>query len=601
MIEYTQEIVAAPLYIEEADGEMIRSFPMSCSLADKKVKQLEALLRVGQRLSSEMKLDRLLELILDETTGVMEAQRSSLFLVDEDKQEIWSKIAQASAEIRLPIGKGIAGMVAKTGKIINIPDAYADKRFNQDFDKRSGFRTRSILCVPIKNSDGDIIGVIQVLNKKQGVFDSLDEEMIMALTGSAAVAIDNARFHEASLNQERLKKDLEFARTIQEGFLPESPPKVPGWNFASKYRPAQEVGGDFYDFIPVSKDLMGVLIGDVSGKGVPAALYMARLMSDFRFYATGLSSPGDIMGQINQILVERSRRGMFVTLCYILIHLEEGNLTMVNAGHLSPLIRNNSGRVKPLEGSANTPLGIIEDQTFNEIHYKMEPGESLALITDGIIEAKNPKGTLFGEKRLNRIIASPFRSASKLSSLILDGVTRFAKGAAQHDDLTLVCFKRNKGAHKTVKAKEAGEGGKEDLVRLQIKSDPRYLALVRRNLEYLLVQDEVLDQDIRKIVLAVDEAAANVIRYAYGGAKDQVMDFEFNISAKWLTIRIRDYGQKPDPKKIKPRDLDDIRPGGLGTRFMREVMDDVDYDTSPETGTLLTMRKSRSSIKGGKR
>jgi sigma-B regulation protein RsbU (phosphoserine phosphatase) len=568
---------------------------------DKKVKELEALLRIGQRLSSEMNLDRLLEMILDETTSAMEADRSSLFLVDSEKQELWSKIAQASAEIRLPIGKGIAGAVAKTGKIINIRDAYADKRFNREVDKRTGYRTRSILCVPMKNVEGRIIGVIQVLNKKHGVFDDLDEEMLLALAGEAAVAVDNARYHQESLAQERLKKDLEFARTIQKGFLPSSPPRAPGWNFAAQYRPAQEVGGDFYDFIPLSEDQMGVLIGDVSGKGVPAALYMARLMSDFRFYATALSSPGEVVGQINQILVERSRRGMFVTLCYILLDLAEGKLTMVNAGHLSPLIRKSSGRVVPLEGTADTPLGILEDQTFAEIHSGLESGESLALITDGIIEAKNREGAMFGEKRLKRTMASDCRTASKSAGLILDGVIRFSKGAPQHDDLTLVCLRRHKRALKRGKGKKDGVKSKEDIIRLQVKSDPRYLALVRRNLEFMLVEDKVLDREIQKIVLAVDEAAANVIRYAYEGNKDQIIDFGFEISPEWLTIRIRDYGKKPDPAKIKPRDLDDIRPGGLGTRFIREVMDEVDYDVSPEIGTLLTMKKRRLFKQGGKR
>src|SRR4030042_2733687 len=140
---------------------------MAAITANKKVKQFEALLKIGQRLSSEMHLDRLLELVLDETTGVMDADRSSLFLVDQAKKELWSKIAQGTTEIRLPIGKGIAGAVAKTGEIINIPDAYADKRFNPETDKRTGYRTRSILCVPMKNPEGSIIGVIQVVTQQR--------------------------------------------------------------------------------------------------------------------------------------------------------------------------------------------------------------------------------------------------------------------------------------------------------------------------------------------------------------------------------------------------------------------------------------------------
>jgi len=575
---------------------------MPAITADKKIKQFEALLKIGQRLSSEMHLDRLLELILDETTGVMDADRSSLFLVDREKKELWSKIAQATTEIRLPIGKGIAGAVAKTGEIINIPDAYADRRFNPEVDKRTGYRTRSILCVPMKNPEGHIIGVIQVLNKKRGVFDSSDEDVLLALAGQAAVAVENARYHESALAQERLKKDLEFARTIQEGFLPASFPAVPGWEFAAQYRAAQEVGGDFYDFIPLGQGQMGVLIGDVSGKGVPAALFMARLMSDFRFYATALSSPGEVVGRMNSILVERSRRGMFVTLCYLLIDLAQGKITVVNAGHLAPLIRQADGKLLHLEGAANTPLGILAEQTFAEWHHPLGAGDVVILMTDGIIEAMNRKGALFGAKRIHRVAAAAARSAEQTGKSIFAAVSRFSRGAPQHDDLTLICLRRKQtGPARKKRGKPAlsRTEKREEKVSLRIQSDPRYLALVRRNLEFLLAQDEVLDQEIQKIVLAVDEAAANVIRYAYQGDTEQLMDFEFSLSPDWLTIAIRDYGQKPDLEKIKPRELEEIRPGGLGTRFMREVMDEVNYDISPPSGTILTMKKRRSLLKAG--
>ena len=576
-------------------------FPTSAT--DKKVKQFEALLKIGQRLSSEMQLDRLLEMILDETTQVMEADRSSLFLVDREKQELWTKIAQGTTEIRLPIGKGISGAVAKTGEIINIPDAYADKRFNPETDKRTGYRTKTILCVPMKNSEGSIIGVIQVLNKKRGVFDNSDEEVLLALAGQAAVAVENARYHSAALAQERMKKDLEFARTIQEGFLPQAPPAVVGWEFASQYQSAQEVGGDFYDFIPLSEKQMGVLIGDVSGKGVPAALYMARLMSDFRFYATSLSSPGEVVGRMNQILVERSRRGMFVTLCYLLIDLADGRVTIVNGGHLAPLVRETSGKLVHLEGAANTPLGILAEQTFSEHHYTLAPGEILTLMTDGILESMNKKGALFGAKRIHRIVAGPARGAQDLSRRLFVASARFAKGAPQHDDLTLICLGQKparKGAKPAGPDPAPAPQGKEEKVSLEIKSDPRYLALVRRNLEFLLAQDQVLDQDIQKIVLAVDEAAANVIRYAYQGDPNQAIEFEFAISPEWLSIGIRDYGRKPDLDRVKPRELQEVRPGGLGTHFIQEVMDEVNYDISPPKGTLLTMKKRRLLGAGGK-
>ncbi len=163
-----------------------------------RVEKLTALLEVGKAMASERNLDRLLQLILGEVTRVMEAERSSLFLVDRERNELWSKIAQGLEvrEIRLKIGMGISGYVAQSGKIVNIPDAYADPRFNQDTDRRTGFHTRNILCVPMLNKMNEVIGVLQVLNKRDGIFTAEDEELILALSSQAAVAVENAILYE---------------------------------------------------------------------------------------------------------------------------------------------------------------------------------------------------------------------------------------------------------------------------------------------------------------------------------------------------------------------------------------------------------------------
>ena len=177
---------------------MQRGEAMNPQLLATRVEKLTALLEVGKAMASERNLDRLLPLILGEVTKVMEAERSSLFLVDREKNELWSKIAQGLEvrEIRLKIGMGISGYVAQTGKVVNIPDAYADSRFNQETDRRTGYRTRSILCTPMQNKLNEVIGVLQVLNKRDGVFTAEDEELLLAFSSQAAVAIENAILYE---------------------------------------------------------------------------------------------------------------------------------------------------------------------------------------------------------------------------------------------------------------------------------------------------------------------------------------------------------------------------------------------------------------------
>jgi len=168
-----------------------------CSIQSITHERLQILIRVGTRLAAERNLDRLLAMIVEETTAAMEADRSTLYLVDREKQEVWAKIAQGmeTVELRVPVGIGIAGQVGKTGEIINIPDAYRDGRFNPEFDRRTGYQTKNILCVPMKNVNGDVIGAMQVLNRKEGPFLPEDEVLLTALASQAAVAIDNADIH----------------------------------------------------------------------------------------------------------------------------------------------------------------------------------------------------------------------------------------------------------------------------------------------------------------------------------------------------------------------------------------------------------------------
>jgi FOG: GAF domain len=186
---------------------------MSYNIQNIEPDRLSILLKVCMRLAAERNLDRLLDMIIEETTAVMNAERSSLFLIDGDTGEMWAKIAQGVdvVEIRFPVGVGIAGTVGKTGEIINIPDAYADPRFNPEFDKKTGYRTRSILCVPLQNIVGEVIGAIQVLNKKAGRFGKDDEALLTALAAQASVAIDNAdlykKLNELNLSLESKVKE----------------------------------------------------------------------------------------------------------------------------------------------------------------------------------------------------------------------------------------------------------------------------------------------------------------------------------------------------------------------------------------------------------
>jgi len=568
--------------------------------SEHKAGKLMVLLEVGRRLASNMDLDSLLDLIIKYATEVMKADRSSLFLVDKKTGELWSKIAQGADEIRFPIGKGIAGHVAETGEIINIPDAYSDPRFNPEVDRQTGYRTKTILCVPLKNNDGEIVGVIQVLNKKgekSAVFEREDEEILLALAGQAAVAITNAIYHKEVLAKQKLERDLQIARTVQESFLPSSPPRVPGYQFEAYYKAAQEVGGDFYDFIPLSEDQVGLIMGDVSGKGVPAALFMARLMSDFRFISLTEEEPKDILARVNDLLAGRSQRGMFVTLGFVILDTLKKRITFSSAGHLPPILVKAGGSVHRLEVEKGIPLGIAGGREFGQDGVPFEEGDTLLLYTDGLMEARNAKGREFGLKRIEKIVSQNADSTAKrIKSRLLKEINSFVTDTPQHDDLTFILAKANRSGatskrKKAPSGKRPGVGRAGENISLSVPSDPGYLALVRKNVETFLGGLGFTESQRRKIVLAVDEAASNVIKHGYKGNTEKRIDFMMEASKGKLTIKIRDYGETPDIEKIKPRRLDDIKPGGLGTHFLNEVMDSVDYDTGLGVGTLLTLTK----------
>ena len=253
---------------------------MTFSDSQRQARNLNALLRVSKALATEIRLDDLLQVIVEKAAEVMDADRATLFLYDESRNELWSKTTQRLEikEIRLPLGVGIAGHVAKTRTPINIPDAYADARFDPDFDKETGYRTRSILCLPLIGNGDRLIGVIQVLNKKdQEVFNEADESLLGGLSAHITVALERARLIEAYVEKERMEEALKLAHDIQMSMLPKIFPPFPErqeFDIFAAIAPAKEVGGDFYDFFFINDDHFCFAVGDVSGKGVAGvALY----------------------------------------------------------------------------------------------------------------------------------------------------------------------------------------------------------------------------------------------------------------------------------------------------------------------------------------
>jgi len=388
-------------------------------------------------------IDELLRDVVERSAELLGAETGSVMLVDEDTNELVIRVAQGLSEeiirdTRVRIGEMISGRVAHSGQALLIRDIEETAgRAN-----RENRRTKSALSVPIKLGE-QVLGVLNMSDKRSGeAFDEGDLELGERLARQAATVVMRAMGERANVAKERIEKDLQFAHTIQQSFLPQSPPEMPGVEISARYVPALEVGGDFYDFIRLSDDTLGVVVGDVSGKGIPAALFMARFTSDFRVLAAAEADPAAVLARANEIVYERSRQGLFVTLAYAVVNGRTGELALANAGHLAPILRSREpGRVRSLEGGG-VPLGVLPGSDYVTESLSVEPGECLVFITDGLVEAKGSEGDRYGFARLSSAIAEGPSGAHAIQERVMTDVVRFVGFNLQHDDLTLVCAGR---------------------------------------------------------------------------------------------------------------------------------------------------------------
>ncbi|HKC23550.1 MAG TPA: GAF domain-containing protein, partial [Thermoanaerobaculia bacterium] len=297
------------------------------------IRKLNSLLEVSKALGAEIQLEPLLADILKRASEVTEAERSSFFAYDEASRTLSILVSEdlARGGLRVPLGVGIAGYVAETREPLNVPEAYADPRFNPQSDLQSGFVTRSILCAPVLSHTGRLIGVIQVLNKiDRPSFDRDDESLLAAFASIAGIALDRASLVEAFVEKEKIESSLRLAHDIQMGMLPRRFPKRPEVELFGTLRPARSVGGDFYDFRLAGEELWFVL-GDVSGKGIPAALFMAVTKALFGASIEGASSPSAVMSRVNRELFRDNAQSLFVTVFLGRLNLATGELLYTNA------------------------------------------------------------------------------------------------------------------------------------------------------------------------------------------------------------------------------------------------------------------------------
>jgi sigma-B regulation protein RsbU (phosphoserine phosphatase) len=407
--------------------------------------RLTLLYHLSQTFNSSLDLDEVLNRVMDEIIAATGAERGFVTLREPDGRLVFRTARgldqRSIEEPQFHISRGVVEEVAREGQPVLTSDALHDDRFSERASIQ-GLRLRSILCTPLTLKDR-VLGVVYVDNPFQaGIFTEADLEWISAISSSAAVAIENARLYQVAVEKGRLERELQVARQVQASLLPRTTPKVAGWEFAARWKPAREVSGDFYDFVPCG-DQLGLIIADVSDKGMPAALFMALSRSIVRASATASPSPADAIHQANRLICADSADSMFVTLVYARLDPATGQVVYVNAGHNPPLLYSVEQSTLIELPSTGMALGVFEDVEFEERRVQLGPGDFILLYTDGVSEAMDPESRMFGEERLRRVLLDrPDAPAEALAAALEEALAAFTGPSARSDDVTFVVVRR---------------------------------------------------------------------------------------------------------------------------------------------------------------
>lgn len=418
---------------------------MNAREQQRQITQLSLLFEATRLLNSTLDLAELLELILKIASQEARADRGSVFLVDNLRKELWSIVASGldHQEIRVPFGKGVAGRVAETGEIINVEDARSLPYFESAFDQKFGYTTKSLLCLPIRHHSNEIVGVIQLLNKKGAqTFTHEDEDFLIKLSGHMAMALENARLHRDALIKQRLEKELALARGIQRSLLPEAPPIVPGYEIAVLNEPCFEVGGDYYDFLSLGPQSLLLVVADVEGKGVGSALVMSNLQATLRALVMHLHSLEVLAVSLNEMMCNDTKSEKYLSCFLGLVDTRRGGLHYINAGHVPPiLIRAASGEYELLE-EGGTVIGLFPAMEYRRGSCRLEPGDVLVCCTDGILEACDEHEEEFGKERLAGAVArNRMKNAQGIVDAVLVEVNEFSARGKYTDDKVLMITK----------------------------------------------------------------------------------------------------------------------------------------------------------------
>jgi phosphoserine phosphatase RsbU/P len=401
---------------------------------------VNGLLNVSRAVGSNVGLENILPILISKTSEVMNSESTQLYLLTPDKKHFtrWHQDG-----VKLPSDAGVLGRVFKGEALINIANPQQDADYLSEQSMRPVETIKNLIVCPIRSNKGEVFAILEAQNRQgDEPFDKDDETLLASLASQAQVALEREKLAQLAIEKRQLEQSLKFAQTIQLGMLP----KVPkdwlknGVDLAAHLVPAKIVGGDFFDFFALENGQIALVIADVSGKGVPAALFMAKAMTLIRAFATVGKAPADVLASANEELVKDNAAAMFVTVFIAVLDLVTETLTYANGGHNAPLILRDAA-IKELDEALAVPLGTMSGMVFSEAKLRLRKDDLLYLFTDGVNESMNVENEEFGDQRMQAMVRKHAGEAQSYIDQTLSSVKEHAGAEPQSDDITLLVMR----------------------------------------------------------------------------------------------------------------------------------------------------------------
>jgi phosphoserine phosphatase len=542
---------------------------------DLSARDLEPILEVASKLAAPFDVPTMLAEVVEAAKRVLHAERGSVWLYDRESDQLELRVSGDLERVRVPADTGLVGACARHREIINVPDCYADARFDPSTDRRTGYRTRCLLTLPLVDHKGELVGVMQVLNKACGVFDAGDEALGRVLAAQCAVALQRARMTEALLEGERMRQELETARELQMSTLPAAMPALAGYDLYGTFIPADLTGGDTFDLALLDQGLL-VVLGDATGHGIGPALSVTQMHAMLRMaFRLGADLETAYL-QVNNRLAEILPAERFITAFIGLLDPATHRLRFHSGGQ-GPILLFKAAKGTWVDHKPTYfPLGAMPLAALRPaVSIDMAPGDILVLISDGIFEYHDARNEQFGDPRVRELIeAHRDKPAAELSALLFAAVKAFAGDAPQEDDMTIVLVKRE----------AAAAGGS---FARSVDSLEGIFELTAREVEAALRP---------AVDLVLEELFTNVVKYGRASETPVRIDLRRIAGGVELTLTDDD-ADFFDPTRAPEVDtglpIEKREPGGLGVHLVRKLVDAIDYRYSQDRRqSRITFRKT---------